>query len=298
MKICCAVRLWSSTVLKNLFACIIILLAVNGVSAEVKIAIIDSGCNIEYEEGTSFIDDTPADLNGHGTTIAKIIKEINPDARLYIAKVLNSSGRNTDLIPFVKAIHWAISWEVDLINISWQVNKDDEAIHDAIKEAYVQGIIVVAAAGNKGDIIDALIDELYKNRQKPEINGDVKYPAKYEEVIAVGAINRFWRFDRYEKYSPIGTKIEFVCNGTYRDQKGTSFASARATGIISKIKSDFPDYNGIKLRDILRFYAHDMGDKGRDEKFGYGRLEYTPEVLVKSFPLLAFSNTNVKQNVH
>jgi subtilisin family serine protease len=270
-----------SKYVKYIYVCLIVLLVTNGVIAEVKVAILDSGSNTKYEEGISFIDDTPADLNGHGTTVAKIIKEINPDAKLYIAKVLDSNGRSTSIIPLVKGIEWAISRKVDLINISLQIPKDNEVLHDAIKEAYSHGIIIIAAAGNKGDIIDALMDELYRNSPKPGISTDVKYPAKYEEVIAIGAVSRLLHFDRHEKYSPIGPKIEFVSDGSYGSQNGTSFASASATGIISKIKSDFPDYNGIKLRDIIKYYARDIGDKGRDKKFGYGKLEYTHEMNAK-----------------
>jgi len=250
--------------------------------ADVKIAILDSGCNIEYEKGISFVDNTLADLNGHGTTMARIIKEVNPNSRLYIAKVFTQNGCNTDVKLLVKGIYWAISHQVDLINLSWQTQKDDKAIHDAIREAYYQDIMVLAAAGNKGDFLDALIAELGKHTQKHRISAGVKYPALYEEVIAVGAINSFWRFNRHEKYSPIGAELEFVCDGSYGSQKGTSFAAARATAIISKVKSDYPDCNAKQLREILRSYAHDLGDKGRDEKFGYGRLEYMSKTRISS----------------
>jgi len=133
--------------------CLISLSIVSASTAEVKIAILDSGCNIGYEEGISFVDDTPADLNGHGTTIAKIIKEINPEAKLYIAKVFTRNRRNTDITPFVKGLYWAISHQVDVINLSWQIYRDEKAIHDAIQEAYHRGIIVVAAAGTEGGFL-------------------------------------------------------------------------------------------------------------------------------------------------
>jgi subtilisin family serine protease len=251
-----------------------VLIVASESAAEVKIAILDSGCNIEYEKCISFVDDTNADLNGHGTAMAEIIKEINPSAKLYIAKVFAQNGRNLDIKPFVKGLYWAISHQVDLINISWQIHRDERAVHDAIREAYHQGIIVVAAAGTKGDLLDALIDELHKHSRERNISTGVKYPAKYDEVIAVGAINNFWGFNGHEKYSPIGSEIEYVCEGSYSTQRGTSFAAARATAIIAKIKEDHPEFGGPRLRQILRFHARDLGDKGKDMKFGYGRLEY------------------------
>ena len=96
----------------------------------------------------------------------------------------------------------------------------------------------------------------------------IKYPAKYREVMAIGAINSFWRFNRHQKYSPIGAEIEFVCHGSYGSQEGTSFAAARATAIISRIKADYPHLDGVRLREILKLYAHDLGAKGKDAKYG------------------------------
>ncbi len=76
--------------------CLITLLISSQGLTEVKIAILDSGCNIEYEAGISFVDSTPADLNGHGTTVAEVIRKTNPEAKLYIAKVGNISMVNDE----------------------------------------------------------------------------------------------------------------------------------------------------------------------------------------------------------
>ena len=51
------------------------------------------------------------------------------------------------------------------------INKDYEELHKVVKQAYDKGIIIIAAAGN-GQYDEAL------------------YPAKYDEVIGVGAINK------------------------------------------------------------------------------------------------------------
>jgi len=259
---------------------LIMLLTISNSYAEVKIAILDSGCNIEYQNGISFVDDSVTDLNGHGTAIAKIIKEYNPNAKLYIAKVLNENGCNFNIEPIVNGIHWAISCGVDIINISWQTRNDEEAIYKAIKQAYQSGIILVAAAGNKGNLLDSFIDKLNSCDQNPTNLTEIKYPAKYDEVIAIGAIRNFWIFNRHEKYSPVDSKIDYVCDGSYGFLKGTSLSAARATAIISKIKEDYPRLKGAEFRELLKSYAHDLGDKGKDTKFGYGKLIYKPKRLV------------------
>ena len=254
--------------------------AVFGQATEVKVAIIDSGCNIQYEEGVSFVDDSPVDLNGHGTNVAKIIKEINPGVKLYVAKVFTQNSRNTEVLPLVKGIRWAIGHQVDLINLSLEIRKDDKDLRDAIQEAFRQGIMLIAAAGNTGEFLGVLTDELCKYSEKCMLDegsarsDDVKYPARYAEVIAVGSMKGFWRFKKRADESPKGAEIEFVCKGSYGSQEGTSFAAARATGVISRIKSDYQNIKGEELRELLRRHVRDMGDKGRDIEFGYGRLVY------------------------
>lgn len=47
-----------------------------------------------------------------------------------------------------------------------------EALHQAIKDANEEGILIIAAAGNTG-----------------EEGGSVEYPAAFPEVMAVGAVN-------------------------------------------------------------------------------------------------------------
>ena len=66
-----------------------------------------------------------------------------------------------------KAIDWAVENNVNIINISCGVNSDSARLHSAVKKAYDKGILLVAAAGN---------------------GGNIQYPAKYEEVMAVGAV--------------------------------------------------------------------------------------------------------------
>lgn len=257
-----------------LIVCLILVSSNQGFT-EVKIAILDSGCNIEYEAGISFVGGTPVDLDGHGTAVVRVIREGNPKAKLYVAKIFITNRHDLNLdTPFVKGIYWAISHQVDVINLSWQTRKDEKALHNAIQEAYRQGIIVVAAAGNKGDFLDVLVDEVSRCGRNSNVNTGIKYPAKYREVIAVGAINSFWCFNRHQKYSPIGKEMEFVCDGSYGFQEGTSFAAARATAIISRISVDYPHLNGAQLREVLKLHTHDLGVKGRDKKFGYGKLEY------------------------
>jgi subtilisin family serine protease len=193
----------------------------------VKVAILDSGCNIDYKEGISLIDRMVKDYNGHGTLMARIIKEKAPFAELYIVKVMNKDGLCPNEEAVIRGIEWAVSRGVNLMNISLRL-KDSERLHNAIRKAYDKGIIIIAAAGNENSLLD---------------NGGgfnlkaVAYPAKYDEVIAVGAVDPAGRvYDGSIK----GKEVEVFCQGYKGRYAGTSVASAYATGIIARIISENP----------------------------------------------------------
>ncbi len=152
----------------------------------VKVAILDSG--VDYTEDIdvymrkNFIPSEDEisviyeDISGHGTSVAGIIAAkdndegitgINPYVQLYSARILDEN-KQAPASRVVAAIDWAIEQDVDIINISFGTTVDSEEIHAAIRRAYDAGILIVAAAGN---------------------NGVVEYPAAYDEVVAVGAVN-------------------------------------------------------------------------------------------------------------
>ena len=68
-------------------------------------------------------------------------------------------------------------------------NDPGPVLHDAIKRAHEAGIIIVAATGNE--------------------NTHVGWPASYDEVIAVGAINR--NLDR-ATFSNFGSETDVGCS--------------------------------------------------------------------------------------
>lgn len=68
----------------------------------------------------------------------------------------------------VAAIDRAIEKDVDIINMSFGIPSDHPELYEAIVRATESGALLVASAGQ---------------------NGEVVYPAAYEEVIAVGAVD-------------------------------------------------------------------------------------------------------------
>lgn len=217
----------------------------------VKVAILDTGSNIAYKEGISLIDDTVRDYNGHGTLIASIIKEACPGAELYVIKVIGKDGLALSEEAVILGLRWAISRGVNIINMSLRL-KDSERLHRAIREAFEREIIIIAAAGNlssKADILNAPYRAGDGSPSTAMSSREVAYPAKYPEVIAVGALNRYGKI--YEA-SVRGNDVEIYCKGYKANKAGTSIAAAYASGAIADIISKIPNFN---VKELRRFIA-------------------------------------------
>lgn len=197
----------------------------------VKVAILDSGSNTAFKEGISLIDSTIRDYNGHGTLMAEIIKEICPEAELYVVKVIGSDGLAVNEEALILGLQWAVSRGVDVINMSLSL-KGSLRLHQAVKKAYERGILIIAAAGNREEVLN-----------------EVAYPARYREVTAVGALNRFGR--AYDA-SIDGEEVDVYIRGYKGEKAGTSIASAYASGLTAKIISENPGVSAGEIKNIIK----------------------------------------------
>lgn len=206
---------------------------------EVKIAIIDTGIDFSHPD---LADNVQAGINlfnpqllagddhGHGTHIAGIIAAVDndagvvgiaSDAHLYPVKALNQRGEGS-LADVIRALDWCIEKRMDVINMSFGIDRRSQALHTAISRTVQAGCMVVAAAGNHGG------------------NKTVDYPAAYDEVIAVGATDEH---DNIVWFSSRGPEIDLVAPGTrvlststgnsYLRLDGTSMAAAHVSGALA-----------------------------------------------------------------
>ncbi len=210
----------------------------------IRVGIIDTGINTSHPdlhgnivEGVSTLDDISSyeDDYGHGTHIAGIIGAnnnygitgINPYVDFYAVKAFNKSGQGS-LSDIIEGIDWLLRRQVNIINMSFSTSETNGTLVRVIRAAYSRGVIMVAAAGNDG--------------------GQVNYPAKFPEVIAVSAtdIN-----DKIADFSCYGPEINFCApgvnirstwlNSAYAVKSGTSFAAPHITGAIA----DVLNFHGI-----------------------------------------------------
>lgn len=240
-------------------------------SDQIKVAILDSGINSNLEQLQDYVvksfntfdnSSTTTPIDGHGTMIASIVAStshegkligLNNHVELYDVQVLDEEGTGS-IENTVAGIEWAIDQEVDLINISFGFSNDDESIREAIKKAYDNDIIIVAAAGNTFGLT-------------------TEYPANYPEVLSISAIDNEMKIFAYSgkgkvDYVAPGVNVSVLnINGELEHQSGTSLATAYATGSISLLKLE------MENEDILKHLKKNSIELGSDDTYGEGLIQ-------------------------
>ncbi|RZT21532.1 S8 family peptidase [Fictibacillus sp. BK138] len=259
----------------------------------IKVGVLDTGIDIDHPDlkiagGVSFVPETASydDQNGHGTHVAGIIgaqdnlfgiKGLAPDADIYAIKVLNKDGVGQHS-QIIKGLEWATQNNLDIVNLSLAGEDGSYALKLAVDEAYKKGLFIVAASGN-------LINDTFSNQQF------VYYPAKYESVIAVGAVDQN---NNHPYFSGSGPELELVAPGvnifsTYKNESyefltGTSMATPFVTAIYALYQEAYPNLSTYELRTKIQKHAKDLGPIGRDNQFGYGLIQ-APELMTQpGFP--------------
>jgi subtilisin family serine protease len=107
--------------------------------------------------------------------------------------------------------------------------------------------------------------------------GNVSYPAAYDSVIAVSAIEKN---GSVADFSNIGPEVELVAPGvnilsTYKEDgyasiAGTSMATPHVSGVVALLLSADDTLSPEEVREILASTATDFGATGRDELYGFG----------------------------
>jgi thermitase len=195
---------------------------------------------------------TPKDTHGHGTHIAGIISAINPNVELVILKYYNPlADGKANLEASLKAMSYAISLGVDIINYSGGGPEQSDKEKLLIQKAKENNILVISASGNEKANIDPSYTKKYYKQE-------AYFPASYnyDNIISVGAINdqyklnftSNWGIENVDIVAP-GYKINSLLPfNQIKSMTGTSQATAFVTGVASLVKSyyNINDYKTIK----------------------------------------------------
>jgi predicted outer membrane repeat protein len=195
------------------------------------------------------------------------------------------------------AFRWAASHGADILSNSWGGYYPSQIIYSAILDVTEQngigrsgkGCIVCCAAGNWED------------------GGPVLYPAARPEVIAVGATDHedvVWYYSasgpELDIVAPSGSSREdfffqgkpftwttdisgiygySIYNLDYRiwdysdSMSGTSGACPLVAGVAGLVLSVDPNLRNVEVQRILLDTSVDLGEPGKDEYYGFGRVD-------------------------
>ena len=301
-------------------------------SSSVVVAVIDTGVLLDHPDlqgnlthngisgdGYDFIQDTASARDGdgidpnpydvgdlasgsqgssfHGTHVAGTISAVT-DNNLGVAGV----GWNTRIMPLrvlgvgggttydiIQAVRYAAglpnnsntlpSQKADIINLSLgggSYSQDEQDVYTLARNA---GVIIVAAAGNENSI-------------------QPSYPASYDGVVSVSAVDMNSNITPYSNYGPYvdvaapGGDMSRDLNGDgytdgvlstlgnlngpdYRFYEGTSMASPHVAGVAALMKAVNPDLTPAQFDAFVQTseIVNDLGATGRDNLYGYGLID-------------------------
>jgi len=275
-------------------------------SSDIVIAIIDEGVDLTHEDfinklvgGYDFVEDdnnpSPWGDDAHGTACAGLasaqtnnsigVAGVAGGCKIMPIRIAYSDpwGWVTSEEWLAGGIEWAAYNGADVLSNSWGGGPDSDTIHNAIINAKNNGrngigCVIVFSSGNN--------------------HGAVSYPAKYQEVIAVGATDHH---DERWDYSNYGTELDVVAPSgltnlqgniwttditgeagynnrdpnimDYTDKMGgTSAAAPHVAGLAGIILSMNPVLTSDEVQTILESTADDLGDTGWDQYYGWGRI--------------------------
>lgn len=258
----------------------------------VKVAIVDTGVDKSHPDLAANVVETRAfadacstgkDLVGHGTHVAGTIGGVgNNNAGVagvnwkvsILAYCVNGAG-GLPLSAVSSAIDAAVAAGAKVINLSLGGETTSPTMQTSIAAAVRAGTVVVASAGNSGGMT---ADQLYPARDPNVItvsatgpNDELAHYSSYGHAVDVSAPGG----DPSGGSSTCTTQnciYSTLPGGRYGNLAGTSMSAPHVTGLVALVFSVNPNLSPQQVQTILQETADDLGASGRDDKFGYGRI--------------------------
>ncbi|MEM7654845.1 MAG: S8 family serine peptidase [Bacteroidota bacterium] len=195
----------------------------------------------------------------HGTHCAGIasaatdngvgIASVGFDTKLMSVKCTYDSAANTNVIyTGYEGVQYAMASGADVISMSWGGPGFSSVIQNLLNQAFNQGIVLVAAAGN-----DNTTQQFY--------------PAGYNNVISVASTtssdtkSSFSNYGSWITISAPGSSIFSTLagsNSSYGNQSGTSMATPMVAGLAGLLKSYNPSATPTEILNCLTSTADDL----------------------------------------
>ncbi len=265
----------------------------SGTGQGVTIAIVDSGVDLAHEDlranivaGHDFVDNDsdPSDEVGHGTHVAGIaaavanngvgVAGVAPNAKIMPVRVLDEEGGGS-LSRIEEGVRWAVTHGADVVNLSLSSDVITEfltggTLTDAVNFAWSRGVIAVISAGN---------DQLFRSelRRAKAMVVTATTPDDRKASYATGVGFAPWGIAAPGGTSDGGEKNMIFSTWwdpdgrAYAYAMGTSMATPHVSGAAALLRS-----MGLSPQETVNRLLHsakDLGSRGQDSTFGYGRLD-------------------------
>lgn len=273
------------------------------ISRRPRIAILDSGVDVEHEEWggpssplvagrstwTRSKDADDWSVFGHGTHVAGVaaapangvgIVGVAP-ARRAAAQVIpvqisDSFGVSQDE-QIIRGVRWAVRRGAKVVNISSGGPEFNRTFQEVVWWAEEKGALIVASVGNDGDTANTF-----------------NYPAGYQRVIGVGALCNGVvgpdcpNADGPAVFSNRNSSVDLLAVGVnvvssvpdrvrrdrvapgYATNDGTSFSAPFVAGAAALVFANHVNPSPFQVRRALLNTAADIGPRGRDPMSGFG----------------------------
>jgi hypothetical protein len=229
----------------------------------VKVGILDTGSTLAGAQNVNLVP-LPADLstqNGHGTAVPDLILQIAPDTDILSIRIANDAGQSNSFL-LAQGILAAVDAGMDIINISMASYGNSTLLREAVEVAQAAGIKIFASTGNEG-------------------YDQVAYPAGYEGVVAVGAVDAngtYLNFSNSGNVTLTAPGLDLVTAWTGGQSvyfTGTSASSPIGVGVLAAtISNGGQKITTAKAYDKLLANLNEAGAPGSDSYYGGGTVDF------------------------
>jgi|GEM_PF-526180 len=261
-------------------------------SGQITVAVVDNGVQVNHPDLAGKIVSPYNVVTGarsvpageHGTHVAGIIAAsinkkgvigVAPNVKIMPINVFQGDGATSYDVAY--GIVYAADHGANVINLSLGAYAATGYEAAAVQYAASKGVVLVAAAGN---------DDTYLP----------SYPAAFEPVIAVSAtdstdfITDFSNYGDYIDLAAPGVNIySTVPRSSYGSLHGTSMAAPIVSGTAALVLSKNPLLTRGEVESILRKSTVDLGARGWDVFYGYGRIDAYKALKNTPSPLSSLS---------
>jgi len=270
----------------------------------VIVAVVDTGVDLDHPDLVDYakkmnnlvqgynaitrstLPDAPQDDHGHGTAVAGVIAALNNNkgivgiaynAKIMPIKAMDQTGEGEDSI-IADGIIWAADHGARIINMSIGSSEQTKVLDDALHYAANKGCLLVAASGN-----NAKSEEPDLSIREKSSNTGVAYPAAHPDVVAVSGVDIN---DRIASFALTGPEVALSAPGQRiltdywsREEtgcgytSGTSIAAPFVSAAAALLWSRYPHLSSEEIKKALTSSALDLGSTGRDNEYGFGRID-------------------------